>query len=157
MGGISFLARKSVHKDSPTASDVHVDSIMGERKRRLQKKRMLMEAALQKGDYPGHPFRGNQWTGGRGAGASRGRGRVSADAMAAKQKSMKQMMAEFETLTPAQQKKYHSSPAHYDHDQSMKRALSTPTKRAPSKKTPRAAPKTAPKANTRPSAAAAWA
>lgn len=71
----------SISKDNPTSSDVHVDAIMGavknsamtDKKRRLKKKRMSMDMSLKKGDFIGHPFRGNQWT--RGMGVSRMAGR----------------------------------------------------------------------------------
>ena len=70
-----------ISKDNPTSSDVHVDAIMGavknsamtDKKRRLKKKRMSMDMSLKKGDFTGHPFRGNQWT--RGMGVSRMAGR----------------------------------------------------------------------------------
>ncbi len=70
-----------ISKDNPTSSDVHVDAIMGavknsamtSKKRRLKKKRMAMDMSLKKGDFVGHPFRGNQWT--RGMGVSRMAGR----------------------------------------------------------------------------------
>ena len=64
-------ARK-VKKDMPSVSDVHVPTVMRSKKKRkkrrrtLSEKKMLMDAALRKGDFPGHPFRGNQWTQGRG-------------------------------------------------------------------------------------------
>lgn len=151
MGGISSL-RAALGKDSPTTSDVHVDSLMNDRRRTLKKKRMLMDAALAKaglikGDYPGHPFRGNQWTGGRGTGISRSRPKI--DAMAApKAKTMKQMEAEVAALTPAQAKRYWSTPSHYTHEQGMKFALSGGKK--PATKKPAAKQTTAPvKPNTK--------
>lgn len=56
-----------VSKDSPTPNTVHVDSVMGSKKKRKKKKvglSALKYEEVGKGDYPGHPFRGNQWTGG---------------------------------------------------------------------------------------------
>lgn len=118
-----------VVKSDPGVEDVHVPSIM-DRQRKLKKRRMQMDMALRKGDYPGHPFRGNQWTGGLG-----GRGRVSLAGMAAKPKSSpqlpdnpniptrklteKQKDAEYDKLTTAQKNKYDSAPETYTHDQAM--------------------------------------
>lgn len=150
---------RPIHKAQPDSADVHVDTIMNARRRALKKKRMRMDAALSKrGDYPGHPFRGNQWTGGisrggRGAVVRRGGAGVSSlaiDAMAAKkpapkQKSMRQMQREVDGLTPAQAKRYWSSSG--SHEDGMKAALGA-------KYVPPAAPKpakaAAPKKNAKP-------
>jgi len=77
---IAALCRRlagGVSKDSPTPNTVHVDSVMGSKKKRKKKKvglTALKYEEVGKGDYPGHPFRGNQWTGGIFYGPDKGAG-----------------------------------------------------------------------------------
>jgi hypothetical protein len=56
-------------KGQPTSTAVHVDTIMSNRKKK--KKIVVDDEEIEKGDKPGHAFRGNQWTKG-GAGGSAG-------------------------------------------------------------------------------------
>lgn len=57
-----------MEKQQPSSSAVHVDTIMRDKdEERLTK---FAPTVLIKGDYVGHPFRGNQWT--DASGASRG-------------------------------------------------------------------------------------
>lgn len=65
-------AFKKVKKDSPTVNSVHVASVMGSKKKR-KKRGISGMVEVDKGDYPGHPFRGNQWVGGIPEGGGKGK------------------------------------------------------------------------------------
>ena len=59
----------SIIKQQPTSSGVHVNTIMG-RKKKKKRKLILEDEEIEKGDKPGHPFRGNQHGGKGGEGTS---------------------------------------------------------------------------------------
>lgn len=60
----------AILKGNPTSSDVHVDSIMPNGKKK--KKKPILVDDMEKGDKAGHAFRGNQHTKGGAGGASGG-------------------------------------------------------------------------------------
>lgn len=62
----------AIVKGQPTSGDVHLDTIMGGRKKK-KRKLILEDEEIAKGDKPGHPFRGNQHSG-KGGGAGGGAG-----------------------------------------------------------------------------------
>ena len=53
---------QDLEKEQPTSSGVHVDTIMTVAPRKKRKLMKFAPALVAKGDYVGHPFRGNQWT-----------------------------------------------------------------------------------------------
>jgi len=59
----SSLSTETINKGNPTPNSVHVDTIMPGKKRKYE--RWKSQQLLGKGDCPGHPFRGNQHTGGK--------------------------------------------------------------------------------------------
>jgi len=77
---LSLEKAKSLLRSQPTSSGVHVDSIMPNRKKK-KKKVLVDDDEIEKGDKPGHPFRGNQHSrGGGGGGANAASGTTEADA-----------------------------------------------------------------------------
>lgn len=66
IAAIEISERTEAEKQQPTSSAVHVDTIMNPKKRKPK----YSPSILLKGDYVGHPFRGNQWT--DASGVSRG-------------------------------------------------------------------------------------
>jgi hypothetical protein len=59
-------------KQQPTSGTVHIDTIMNNRKKK-RRKLLVDNKEIEKGDKPGHPFRGNQHTrGGGGGGGAKG-------------------------------------------------------------------------------------
>lgn len=76
------MAGKQMRKDSPTPNTVHVDSVMGSKDKKKRKRGIsyMREERVGKGDYPGHPFRGNQWVGGIYSAPDKGAGNGRAPA-----------------------------------------------------------------------------
>lgn len=112
-----------ISKDEPTSSDVHVDTLMNNQKRKLKRKRMRMDFALQKGDFIGHPFRGNQWA--RGMGGMVGRA-APKDPTAkplgggsGKSKTQAQKDSEYDALPEKLKWRYVGAPKDYSHDMAM--------------------------------------
>ncbi len=66
IAAIEISERTEAEKQQPTSSAVHVNTIMNPKKRKPK----YAPSVLLKGDYVGHPFRGNQWT--DSSGISRG-------------------------------------------------------------------------------------
>lgn len=57
-----YASEHDLEKEQPTSSGVHVDTIMTVAPRKKRKLMKFAPALVAKGDYVGHPFRGNQWT-----------------------------------------------------------------------------------------------
>jgi len=92
-----------VKKDNPTVNSVHVASVMGSKKRR-KKRGISGMAEVDKGDYPGHPFRGNQWVGGIPEGGGKGKapsyekGKGKTGGKKAKEEAPKRKVASFSEM-----------------------------------------------------------
>lgn len=121
---------KVVHSDKLTEDGAAWAAVTKEGEIISLPERPIAVDSLMKGDYVGHPFRGNQWTGGRGGRGDvldalttgKAKGKVPASTFKLEQDT-DDMQKEIDSLTPEQQKKYWATPKNYTHEQGMLVAL----------------------------------